>query len=55
MLRCQPQTRRFNERTTGRNDRTEPESNPGVVPEQTLQRQKENDPHETTNAAGKGW
>jgi len=26
-----------------------------VVPEQTLQRQKENDPHETTDAAGKGW
>lgn len=55
MLRCQPETRRFNEGTTRWNDRTESESDPGVVPEQTLQRQKENDPHETTDAAGKGW
>lgn len=55
MLRCQSETRRFNEGTTRWNDRTESESDPGVVPEQTLQRQKENDPHETTDAAGKGW
>ena len=54
MLQREPTARCTHEGTAGGNDWSEPASNQGLVPEQTLQRQEEGHPDEATAAAGEG-
>lgn len=54
MLQREPETRRFNEGAAGGDDGSKPASHQGLVPEQTLQGQKEGYPDEATAAAGEG-
>lgn len=51
LLQRQPETGRSDEGAAGGDDRPEPQGDPGLVPEQTLQRQEEVHPHEAATAA----
>lgn len=54
MLRGEPQTGRADEGTARGDDGVVAESYTGLVPEQEMQRQEEDDINEATDAAGKG-
>lgn len=51
LLQRQPEAGRADEGAAGGNDWPEPKGDPGLVPEQALQRQKEIYPHEAAPAA----
>ena len=55
LLQRQPEARRADEGAAGGDDRPEPQGDPGLVPEQALQRQEEVDPHEAAPAAAAQW
>lgn len=55
MLRGEPASRRPNEGATRRDDRTLAKSHQGLVPEQKVQGQEEDDTHEAADAAREGW
>lgn len=54
MLQCESQAGRPDERTAGRDDGPDAARDPRLVPEQTVQGQKENGSDETPNPAGEG-
>ena len=51
MLQRQPAARRAHEGAAGRDDGPEPAGDPGLVPEQAVQRQEEVHPHEAAPTA----
>lgn len=55
VLQRQPEAGRTDEGAVGGDDRPEPQGDPGLVPEQALQRQEEVDPHEAAPAAATQW
>lgn len=55
MLRGQPAPRRAHEGAARRDDRPVAARHQGLVPEQALQGQEEDDTHEAADAAGEGW
>lgn len=54
MLQCESQAGRPDERTAGRDDGADAARDSRLVPEQTVQGQKENDADETANPTGEG-